>query len=439
MPLFTPPLLRLLLFFLQHLHHLSGPPGLRLVWPRRVPPRPAGQDEFPRPRRNKSLDLDLTGFLSSSRSSRRLSSLRTVPRDLELLTRSILGPFAGERDIRHHLEPTQREADIPDATEELARAAALARADPGDVRPAGRQRQLGGGIVHGELGEGDAILSLLVAVIIQLDGQDALAHDARVVRADGQLLPDVAALAEVDAAHHVHVAFERQGGLAVDLALALGDAVQHAPQRVRREPDLLAGQLRFVGEMGAEVVRAGRDDAGAEPRRAGVNAAENGRGVGEGRRGVGFEVVRGPSGLVLVIPGGPDGAFAVLEGAEVQLRAELVFLEVFQEIRHFVLVHLDDPAGFVGGRSRSAGRRIDERIVQHPSLRVQESGVACRPPCRAIGVIGNEHVLRDQALQEGRAVLAGDGDEAAIRESNIAGARRGRGQIMLLLLLAGWG
>lgn len=51
-------------------------------------------------------------------------------------------------------------------------------------------------------------------------------------RPNRQLLPDIAALPEIDAAHVIQIAFQREGGGVVDLGLPLGDAVQDAAEGV---------------------------------------------------------------------------------------------------------------------------------------------------------------------------------------------------------------
>jgi hypothetical protein len=59
-----------------------------------------------------------------------------------------------------------------------------------------------------------------------------------VLGADGQLLADVAALAEVDGARLVEVALVREGLGVQDLGLALGDAVKVAAEGVGGFGDL---------------------------------------------------------------------------------------------------------------------------------------------------------------------------------------------------------
>jgi hypothetical protein len=71
------------------------------------------------------------------------------------------------------------------------------------------------------------------------------------MRTDRKLLADVAALAEVNPPHHVHVAFKGKRRLADYLGLAFRYTVQHSTNRVHAQIDLGASNLSLIRQMDA--------------------------------------------------------------------------------------------------------------------------------------------------------------------------------------------
>lgn len=144
-------------------------------------------------------------------------------------------------------------------------------------------------------------------------------------RADRELLPHVAALAEIDPAHGVHVAFQRQRGVAHDLALPFGDSGREAASVVVRDG---AGGLR--GKMGGWLGPR-EDQSEAHGWGSGVVAADV-DGGGRGRGGT---------------PGAPDGPFGFVEDADLDFGAELEAAEVGGEAVGFARVDFDEEGGVV--------------------------------------------------------------------------------------------
>lgn len=337
---------------------------------------------------------------------------------LRVVRRRRVGALAGQFNVRHGLQPAHGQPDVADAVDPVARRPLLGRADGPNVGP-GRHA----------LGPDDERAGVIfqnlrpdLAVGVDDARQDALAHDAAVLGPDRELLPDVAALAEVDAAHEVDVGVERQRLVRHHLPGALGHAAQEPPHRVR----LARARLRVHLQS---LPLAARDDAPAEVRRPRV-ARDVCAGSDPGQ--VLREDITAVGGRERLVPVRVHKRLVGLDLAVDQLAPQLVAAHEGEEGVDLAARDLDEERA---ARRQAPGLglaqavvlrvRVHKGVVQDAALRRQERRVeAVGPWCIWWGRRLLVHRGRHQALQELGRVDARDGDQAAVRERRVA--RRGR-------------
>src|SRR5699024_10596723 len=114
-------------------------------------------------------------------------------------------------------------------------------------------------------------------ISVQLDRHYPLPHNTRVMCTDCEFLADIAALAEVDSARHIHVAFHGECRLPEDLVLSFGYPMQHPAYSIAIQTHFGTRNLGLVGEMSSQILRTRGHNPGTKARCPCIDTARNRR------------------------------------------------------------------------------------------------------------------------------------------------------------------